>query len=205
VTRRLASPAPKNKRDRVLTDEELVAVWYAARDIGYPYGDMIRLLLVTGQRRSEVARLRSEDLALAKATWNVNPHNKSSRPYQVPLPPLTLKILEAVPMRDQALVFGAPNAPDKEFSAWSKNKVRLDKLSGVSDFVVHDLRRTAGTNLVRLGVHPHVRERVLNHVIPGVEGVYDRHSWFNEKRDWFNEKRDALNTYDAFLRGLLAS
>jgi hypothetical protein len=51
---------------------------------------------------------------------------------------------------------------------------------------------------VRLGVHPHVRERVLNHAIPGVEGVYDRHSWFNEKRD-------ALNTYDAFLRDLLAS
>ena len=198
VTRRLASPAPKNKRDRVLTDDELAAVWHAARDLGYPYGDTIRLLLVTGQRRSEVARLRWEDLALAEATWNVNPHNKSSRPYQVPLPRLALEILKAVPMRDQALVFGAPNAPDKEFSAWSKNKVRLDKLSDMTDFVVHDLRRTAGTNLVRLGVHPHVRERVLTHVIPGVEGVYDRHSWFTEKRD-------ALNTYDAFLRDLFAS
>jgi integrase len=122
----------------------------------------------------------------------------ASRPYPVPLPPLALEILKAVPMRDQALVFGVPNAPGKEFSAWSKNKVRLDQLSGVTDFVVHDLRRTAGTNLIRLGVQPHVRERVLNHVIPGVEGVYDRHSWFNEKRD-------ALNTYDVFLRHVLAN
>ena len=93
---------------------------------------------------------------------------------------------------------GSEPSLGNELSAWSKNKVRLDKLSGVTDFVVHDLRRTAGTNLVRLGIHPHVRERVLNHVIPGVEGVYDRHSWFNEKRD-------ALNTYDAFLHDLLAS
>jgi len=74
----------------------------------------------------------------------------------------------------------------------------VSQAPATADFVVHDLRRTAGTNLVRLGVHPHVRERVLNHVVPGVEGVYDRHSWLNEKRD-------ALNTYDAFLRDLLAS
>ncbi len=98
-------------------------------------------------------------------------------------------------MRDQALVFGAPNAPGKQFSAWSKNKARVDKLSGVLDFVVHDLRRTAGTNLVRLGVHPHVRERVLNHVIAGVEGVYDHHSWLEQKQE-------ALNIYDAFLQEL---
>ncbi len=76
-------------------------------------------------------------------------------------------------------------------------KAKLDTLCGVGDFVLHDLRRTASTNLVRLGVHPHVRERVLNHVIPGVEGVYDRYSWIEERRE-------ALNTYDTFLRNLLA-
>lgn len=65
------------------------------------------------------------------------------------------------------------NAPGYEFSAWSKNKVRLNKLSGVTDFVIHDLRRAAGTNLVRLGVHQPVRERVLNHVIGNLR---QRHS-----------------------------
>ena len=93
---------------------------------------------------------------------------------------------------------GGEPSPGNQFSAWSKNKIRLDMLSRVTDFVVHDLRRTAGTNLVRLGVHPHVRERVLDHVIPGVEGVYDRHSWFNEKRG-------ALNIYETFLQDPLAS
>ena len=73
----------------------------------------------------------------------------------------------------------------------------MDRLSGVANFVVHDLRRTAGTNLVRVGVHPHVRERVLNHVIPGVEGIYDHYSWLDEKRD-------ALNRFDAFLQDLFS-
>ena len=83
-------------------------------------------------------------------------------------------------------------------SAWSKNTVKPDTLSGVTNFVVHNLRRTAGTNLVRLTVLPHIRERVRNHVIAGVEDVYNRHSRFNEKRE-------ALNVYDTFLWNLLSS
>jgi len=195
-TRPLSSPAPKNQRDRVLTDEELRAIWFAALKMGFPYGDMIRLLLVTGQRRSEVARMRRDDLELDAQKWLLNAHNKSKREYVTPLSKLAMSVLQAAPQTDHSLVFGAPNAPDKAFSAWSKNKAKLDDLCGVGDFVVHDLRRTASTNLVRLGVHPHVRERVLNHVIPGVEGVYDRYSWLDEKRK-------ALDVYDSFLQELI--
>ena len=112
------------------------------------------------------------------------------------LPSLAIDRLSAVPELGGELVFVAPNAPDKEFSAWSKSKAKLDTLCGVNDFVLHDLSKTASTNLVQLGILPHVRERVPNHAIPGVEGVYNRYSWFKEKRE-------ALDTYDEFLQKLI--
>ena len=183
----LRSPAPKKKRDRVLDDGELTAVWNAAAEMGYPYGNIIQLLIVTVQRRSEVAGLRWDMLDLNERVWRVPAEeNKSGREYLVPLSDLTIDIIKKVPRIDERLIFPAQRSDGSVFAGWSKCKIRIDKLSGVSNWTVHDLRRTGSTNLARLGVAPHIKERVLNHLtgeLGGVAGVYDVYSYLPEKRE----------------------
>jgi len=182
----LRSPAPKKKRDRVLADDELAAIWRAAESLGYPYGGIVRLLITTVQRRSEVAGLRWEMLDWTERLWRVpGAENKSGREYVVPLSDFALSIIKGVPRIDQRLLFPAQRSDGKVFADWSKSKRRLDELSGVMDWTIHDLRRTGSTNLAKLGVAPHVKERVLNHLtgeLGGVAGVYDIYSYLPEKR-----------------------
>lgn len=182
----LRSPAPKQKRDRVLDDRELALVWNTAKDMGYPYGDIIRLLIITVQRRSEVAGLRWDMLNLEERIWRVPAdENKSGREYLVPLSDIALDIIEAIPRLDERLIFPAQRSNGKVFADWSKSKKRIDELSGVTDWTVHDLRRTGSTGLARMGVAPHVKERVLNHLtgeLGGVAGVYDIYSYLPEKK-----------------------
>lgn len=198
----LRSPAPNRKRDRTLADGELASVWRAAQTMGYPYGHIIRLLIATVQRRSEVVGLRWDMLDLEKCLWRVPAsENKSGREYLVPLSEVALEIINDVPHLDERLMFPALRSDGKIFSAWSKNKTQIDKLCGVTGWTVHDLRRTGSTNLGRLAVRPHVKERVLNHLtgeLGGVAGVYDVYSYLPEKRDaldlWANHIRAILDT-----------
>ncbi len=183
----LRSPAPKKKRDRVLTDDELAAVWHAASQMGHPYGIIIQLLLVTVQRRSEVVGLRWDMIDWGEKVWRVPAEeNKSGRTYLVPLTDLAIEILRTVPRVDDRLLFPAQRSDGKVFADWSKSKNRIDKLSGVTGWTIHDLRRTGSTNLAKLGVVPHVKERVLNHLtgeLGGIAGVYDVYSYLAEKRE----------------------
>lgn len=183
----LRSPAPKKKRDRVLNDDELAAVWHAASQMGHPYGNIIQLLIVTVQRRSEIAGLRWEMIDWKEKVWRVPAEeNKSGRPYLVPLTDVAIEILKTVPRVDDRLLFPAQRSDGKVFADWSKSKDRIDKLSGVTEWTIHDLRRTGSTNLAKLGVAPHVKERVLNHLtgeLGGVAGVYDVYSYLEEKRE----------------------
>ena len=182
----LRSPAPKKKRNRVLSDNELLAVWNASSEIGYPYGNIIQLLLLTVQRRSEVASLRWDMLDLKEGVWRVPAsENKSGREYLVPLTDMAMGILKNVPRIDERLMFPAQRSDGKVFADWSKSKTRIDKLSGVSGWTVHDLRRTGSTGLAKLGIAPHIKERVLNHLtgeLGGIAGVYDVYSYLPEKR-----------------------
>jgi len=169
-------------RDRVLTDAELVAIWNAAPDSDY--GRIIKLLLLTGQRRDEIANLRWSEIvdgavsqgepAIALPRERV----KNNRPHVVPLAPQALAVLENAPERQgREFVFGEGKGG---FCGFAKAKERLDEVSGVQGWVVHDLRRTLATRVADLGIAPHIIEAILNHVSghkSGVAGVYNRSNY----------------------------
>lgn len=169
-------------RDRVLTDAELVAVWRAAD--GLSLGPIIRLLILTGQRREEVAAMRWSELDLQGAVWRLPAERtKNKRPHDVPLSAVALEILAGVPEREgRDLLFGEGRGG---FSGFSKAMSALEKRSGVTGWRVHDLRRTASTGMGNIGTLPHVVEAVLNHVSgsrAGVAGTYNRSLYTPEKR-----------------------
>jgi integrase len=201
-------PAAPLSRDRVLTDQELALVWRASMELGYPFGPLVRLLILTGQRREEVAGVDWSELDREKALWTLPAHRaKNAVVNDVPLSPTVVALLDEVAggNRRQA---GSASWPRKglvfsttgrtRVSGFSAAKRRLDKLTlslahsgGTSETALalrwrlHDLRRTLATGLQRLGVRFEVTEAVLNHVSgsrSGVAGVYQRHHWSNEKR-----------------------
>jgi integrase len=189
------------KRDRVLTDEECARVWTAAAGMPAPFGPMVCMLLLTAQRRDEVGGMSWSELSADLATWTIpRERAKNGQPSIVPLSaPATelLERLEATRGSRKGLVF--PGEGGKPFGGWSKAKAALDKASGVNDWRLHDLRRTAATGLQRLGVRLEVTEAVLNHVSgtrAGIVGIYQRH-------DWANEKRAALDGWAQHLSGIV--
>jgi integrase len=178
--------AEEISRDRVLSDEELRLIWpYAGEG---DYGAIIRLLILTGQRREEVGAMRWSELDLDKNLWRIGPERtKNGLPHEVPLSDAALKLLAAHGRREgRDLVFGSQEGA---FQGWSGAKAALDgriraKL-GLRPWRLHDLRRTAATRMNDLGVLPHVVEAVLNHISghkAGVAGVYNRASYAVEKR-----------------------
>ena len=171
-------------RDRVLTDNELAAVWNACGEDDY--GRIVRLLLLTGQRRDEVGGMRWAELS-PDGLWTIpSARTKNSREHLVPLPSGAVALLPERGSRE--FVFGdGPRRrgdPHRGFSGWSKSKAALDARSGVGNWRLHDLRRTAATLMAdRLGVLPHIIEAVLNHSSghrAGVAGVYNRASYTAE-------------------------
>ena len=178
---------PVAKRERVLTDAELAAVWKATDGPG-PFNAIVRMLMLTGQRREEVTAMTWEEIASDLSTWTVPASRaKNGAAHIVPLSPQAQAILRAAPrVRGTDLVFPGRNGP---FNGFSKAKEALDKASRVKDWRLHDLRRTMATGLQRLGVRLEVTEAVLNHVAgsrAGIVGVYQRHAWADEKRAALN-------------------
>lgn len=192
-------PAPAKARERVLSAPELVAVWKACEDDDF--GRIVRLLILTGARREEVAALAWSELDLPAAQWTLpSVRSKNHRAHDVPLSRAALDILADVPRREgRDLLFGLRA---NGFSGFSRCKARLDTRSSVSGWTLHDLRRTAATGMAELGVLPHVVEAVLNHVSgarAGVAGVYNRASYAGEKR----EALDLWAAHVAILCGML--
>ena len=184
----LKPPGRINARDRVLSDFELTAVWRAAGQLGYPFGVIVHLLILTGQRRGEVTGLLWSDLDLKAALWSLPAErNKSGRPHEVPLTMSTVRILQSLPRLHEAMVFPANrHDPENPVSGHGKAKLRLEAISGVTGWTLHDLRRTTATGMAKLKVYPHVIERVLNHAsgtFAGVAGVYNRFGYLDEMRD----------------------
>lgn len=180
------APAPHKSRDRVLDDKELAAVWQAAAETGYPFGAIVQLLILTAQRRSEVASMLWGQIDFDAATWSLpSESTKNNRAQTVPLTPAAIELLASLPKFGEGFVFPAQGKTETSFSGFSKCKKQLDQLAGVSDWTLHDLRRTAATGMARLGVSPHVVERVLNHTsgtLGGVAGVYNRFGYLPEMR-----------------------
>lgn len=181
------NPPPKARdRDRVLSDNELSRIFVAARKMEYPYGAIIMLLILTAQRKSEVAGIRWSELNIAAGEWSLTAERtKSARKHVVPLPAAAIEMLKSLKSIHDTLVFPARGS-EAVVSGFSKWKVRLDELSGVENWRVHDLRRTAATGMARLGVAPHVIERILNHTrgtFAGVAGIYNRFGYLPEMRE----------------------
>jgi integrase len=185
--------AEAGARERTLKDGELAKIWHVAGD--NQYGTIIKLLILTGARRDEIAGLRWPEVDLDGALISLPPERtKSRRVHEIPLTAPALKILEAQPRRFQSdssprdLVFGYGEGG---FQLWGKSKLELDARIAAGDGVIqpwtlHDFRRTLSTRMHEtLGVQPHIVEAVLGHVSGyqgGVAGVYNRASYEREKR-----------------------
>jgi integrase len=167
-------------RDRVLSDVELAKIWKAAPD--NLYGRVVKLLMLTGQRREEIGGLRwSEIDTEAKLITLPSTRTKNGREHLLPLSKAAMEILKTCP-RDRDLVFGVGL---NGMGAWSKSKAALDAVCGVKNWTIHDLRRTAATRMADVGIQPHIIEAVLNHVSghkAGVAGIYNRSTYAAEKR-----------------------
>ena len=152
----------------MLTKKEIAAIWKACgefegRPAAHNFGRMVRFLLASAQRRDDAASLRHGHIL--DCTWRQTT-NKSDRPHSMNLPSLALKLVGQGTAQGMCL----PAASARFLG--SRNSAALDKASGVSDWRLHDLRRTAATNMQELGVPNHIVQAVLNHSIPGVGGVY---------------------------------
>ena len=186
-----AKAAPERARERVLADDELRAIWQATDD-GGDHSSIVRLLLLSGQRREEVGAMAWAELDLEAAVWTIpGARAKNNRAHRVPLSGPALAILEAIPDRGRSLVFGWSRKAPTGFSGWSRGKAMLDtrvaKARGeaLAPWRLHDLRRTAVTGMAELGVAPHVVEAVVNHVSghkSGVAGIYNRATYETERR-----------------------
>ena len=148
-----------------------------------------------GQRRQEVAALRWAEINFADQLWTLpKERTKAARQHDVHLSKTVLDILGAVPRLSDVFVFPARGS-SKAISGFSKWKEELDQRSGVTDWRLHDLRRTAASGMARLGFQPQVIGRVLNHASGGMtelQGIYNRHSYLPETRDALTKWADAV-------------
>jgi integrase len=180
-------PTAERSRDRVLSDDELRLVWRAADKIAWPFGLLVKLLALTGQRRDEVAKMRWDELDLEAGLWTLPRERvKTDQPHEVPLSAASVNVMKSVPrIAGSSFVFTTNGTAPS--SGYSKGKRKLDALlpSDMPDWRLHDLRRTVASGMARLGIHLPVIEKVLNHAsgsFAGVVGVYQRHSFAQEKR-----------------------
>jgi integrase len=173
----------REARDRTLLDGELRAVWNAAGAMGYPYGGIFRLLILTGQREREVADMHRSEVDFEKKLWTIpGPRMKGGRAHEVPLAPDALALLRGLTRFTGGDFVFTTTGGAKPVNGFSKAKARMDKLSGVAGWVIHDLRRTMRTHLSALPVQDLVRELVIAHAKPGLHKVYDQHAYQDEKR-----------------------
>lgn len=221
------SPPKSTPRARVLSDAEVKSIWeaceqsgghkfpaddgYARRDKGYDllnendiapaalpahFATIVRLLILTGQRRGEIAALRADYISNDTCTLPAS-LTKNGREHTFPITSLTLQI--AFSSNCRPLLFPARGKSGTPFNGWSKSKTALDRLSGVTDWTLHDIRRTVATRMAEMGIPIHVIEAILNHqsgVISPLARVYNRHNWLAEMRD-------AMDKWEARLRAII--
>jgi integrase len=168
------------KRERILDDGELRAIWMATEANG-TFGALVRMLLLTAQRAAKVAGMRWQDVKLDTGVWEIpSEAREKGNAGSLKLPQMALDIIKAQP-RLAANDFVFAGRGDGHFVGFSRAKVAFDKRCGVMGWTLHDLRRTARSLMSRAGVRPDIAERALGHAIRGVEGVYDRHRYDDEK------------------------
>jgi len=189
----LPPPSKPVFRDRVLAQDELLTVFHAAQD-GSTFGNIIQVLILTGQRKSQIANLRREfiDEDAALITWP-SELMKGNRRHSIPLSPMVAAILDTLPK--EGYLFPA-RGRDTPFNGFSKAKDAFDRsLIGVAPYVIHDLRRTFASGMQELGIRIEVTEKLLNHTsgsFAGIVSVYQRHSYLPEMRASIQKWEDHL-------------
>ena len=166
-------------RQRVLSGNELAQVWRAAEEIGYPFGTILQLLILTGQRKSEISTLQWEQI---RGTSIFLPETKNGQAHQFPIGPMTEALIATVP-RVSRYLFPARNT-EGSYGGFGPAKARFDKHCLLPAWTLHDLRRTFASNLAQLGTPIHVTEKILNHVsgtTSGIVSVYQVHSYWEEQ------------------------
>ncbi|MEJ6394181.1 site-specific integrase [Gymnodinialimonas sp. 2305UL16-5] len=186
------------ERNRVLTDEELRRAYQRAQETPFPFGPIVQLLLLTGQRRTEVGQMRRSWIADNSVTFPEG-FAKNKREHRFPLSPMAQGVVDALPDTGD-LLFPAATDFEKPFTTYAWHKARFDEgLEGVGSYTLHDLRRTFATIHAKIGTPIHVTEKLLNHVsgtISGVAAVYNRYSYFEEMQA-------AMIEYDNYIDSLV--
>ena len=185
----------KEPRQRVLTDAELASLWKSSETLGYPFGPIFHLLLLTGARKSELAEARWSEFDLAKKIWTVPPERfKSNASHLIPLSDAAVAIIESLPRTGNDHLFTGRKGMVHNFYI---PKERLDALMGpMLAWVIHDIRRTVRTRLASLRISDLVAEMVIGHGRKGIQRVYDQHTYETEMRE-------ALELWAARLRDIV--
>jgi len=184
VVRGMARTKPKERaRQRILSDDELRAVWSAAEASTGLFGPLVLFLLLTACRRTEASAMTRAELA--GNVWTIPEERyKTGSELVIPLSPTAMRALARLPQIEGSKFFFTTDGAHP-FSGYSKAKAAFDKACGITGWTLHDLRRTARSLMSRAGINSDVAERCLGHVIGGVRGVYDRHAYFDEKKHAF--------------------
>jgi integrase len=206
----LKPPSAEAHRDRVLSDDELRAIWLAAQEIGYPFGRAVQLMILTGQRRSEVLDAEWREFDLERGLWSIpRERAKNDSGHVVPLAPAAVALIRSLPTIGASPKLLFTTNGTTPFSGVSKAVERLSALAcrhlnpGIepAPWRLHDLRRTFATGCARLGVPLHVVEKSLNHTsgtFGGIVAVYQRH-------DFLDERRQAVHSWTSYVCGLVTT
>jgi len=183
LDKRLTLNAKLQARTRILTDDELRALWRVAERIGYPYGHLYKMLMLTACRLREVNDAKWVEFDVDRKLWVIPAERfKTGQVHIVPLTDAMLSVLASIP-RTSEYVFTSDGK--KPLNGWSKVKRRVDRLMGealTGPWINHDIRRTVRTQLAAMGVADHIAEMVLGHGRKGIQRVYDQHKYLNEIR-----------------------
>jgi integrase len=192
-------PAGENSRERVLTSKELTLIWGATAKLVYPFDPYFRLLLLTGQRLGEVAGAKWGEFDIDKRIWTIpGERAKNGRAHLVHLSDEAVATLKSVPRIDEReLVFTTTGTTP--ISGFSKAKQALDQASGVTNWRIHDLRRTFATVATgELGIEPVVVDKILNHssgAVTGIAAVYQR-------AEYLDKRMEAMERWGRYLAEL---
>jgi integrase len=192
----------KKSRTRVLSDDELRCLWQTLEQEQYPWQPLYKLLVMSGQRLSDIADASWPEFDLEQRLWSIPASRyKTGVPQIVPLTAEMIMLLEALPRFDSGEFLFSASWGQRPVRNFSKPKLRLDArmravLPKLPNWVVHDIRRTVRSHLSALPVEQHVRELVIGHTKPGLHKVYDRY-------EYIDEKRKALELWQARLRDIV--
>ena len=211
-------PAAETSRERILSDDELRWFWKACDKQGYPFGPFGQVLLLTGQRRNEVAGMTASEVDIDARLWTIpRARAKNDQEHHVPLSDDVLAILAAMPRIAGEAGYLFTTSGKTPVSGYSRAKAIVTEAMvavarqeaeeagedpdavSVPPWTLHDLRRTAASGMARLGIPVHVVEAVLNHksgAIKGVAAIYNRYNYADEKRN-------ALDAWAHYVAGLM--